>query len=152
MTNLVGPNTMAASQDEIRKWLEQGFRDAPFVADVGIALEDLGPGWCEATLALQPRHMQHHGVVHAGVIATMADHCAGAAATTMLGEGEAVMTVEFKVNLLRAARGDSLRCRAQVLKPGKTFCVVESEVYANAGGKEDLVAKLNATLAVIRTK
>jgi uncharacterized protein (TIGR00369 family) len=143
---------MAATQADYVKWIERGFRDAPFVADVGIVLKDLGPGWCEATLALEPRHMQHHGVVHAGVISTMADHCAGAAATTTLGESEAVMTVEFKINLLRAARGESLRCRAQVLKPGKTFAVVESEVYANAGGKEDLVAKLNATLAVLRNK
>lgn len=134
------------------KWIERGFRDAPFVADLGITLKDLGPGWCEATLALEPRHMQQHGVVHAGVISTLADHCAGAAATTTLSESEAVMTVEFKVNLLRAARGDALRCRAQVLKPGKTFAVVESEVFASADGREVLVAKLTATLAVLKTK
>ena len=143
---------MTASQHDFSRWIEQGFRDAPFVADLGIALEDLGPGWCEATLALARRHMQQHGVVHAGVLSTMADHCAGAAATTTLAEGEAVMTIEFKINLLRAARGESLRCRAQVLKPGKTFAVVESEVFASAGGKEDLVAKLTATLAVLRNK
>ncbi|MCU0896925.1 MAG: PaaI family thioesterase [Burkholderiales bacterium] len=143
---------MAATQEQLRQWLERGFRDAPFVVDLGITLADLGPGWCEATLALAPRHLQQHGVVHAGVLSAMADHCAGAAATTTLGEGDAAMTVEFKINLLRAARGESLRCRAQVLKPGKSFAVVESEVFAAADGKEALVAKLTATLAVIRTQ
>jgi len=66
---------------DYRKALEQGFRNAPFVAHLGIELEAIGPGWCEAGLALQPWQLQQTGVAHAGVVATLADHCAGAAAT-----------------------------------------------------------------------
>jgi len=40
-----------------------------------------------------------------------------------------------------------LRCRATVLKPGKTLIVVESEVHSVRDGKEKLVAKATVTLA-----
>ncbi len=137
---------------DFHKAIKQGFRDAPFVARLGIALEDLGPGWCEAKLDLEPWHLQQTGVAHAGVIATLADHCAGAAATTQLAPGEYVVSAEFKINLLRGARGERLHCRAEVLKPGQTLSVVEAVVFAERAGKREMVAKLNATMAVIRTR
>ena len=137
---------------DFQKAIEQGFSHAPFVAHLGIELADLGPGWCEAGLAVQPWHLQQTGVVHAGVLATLADHCAGAAATTRCAPGEFVVTAEYKINLLRGARGERLHCRAEVLKPGQTLTVVESSVYAEHAGKRELVAKLNATMAVVRPR
>ena len=137
---------------DISKALQQGFRDAPFIAHLGLELEALGPGWCEARLEVQPSHLQQTGVVHAGVIATLADHCAGAAATTLLAPGEFVVTAEYKINLLRGARGQRLHCRAEVLKPGQSLSVVEASVHAERDGKRELVAKLNATMAVIRPR
>src|SRR5512145_2553177 len=99
--------------------LKQMFRRAPFVAELGMELESLGEGECVTVLRVEPRHLQQNGVVHAGVQATMADHTAGAAASTVAPPGGAVMTAEFKISLLRAARGELLRCRARVLKPGR---------------------------------
>jgi uncharacterized protein (TIGR00369 family) len=128
----------------------RGFRDAPFVAKLGIELLDLGEGWCEAGLKLEAWHLQQNGLAHAGVLATLADHCAGAAATTLLGEGAAVVTAEFKINLLRPAQGERLHCRAAVLKPGRALVVVEADVFALTGDARQLVARLNATMAVLR--
>ena len=90
---------------DIDESLRSVFRSAPFIAHLGIELENLGPGFCEASLALQPWQLQQTKVVHAGVIATLADHCAGAAASTDLQAGEHVVTAEYKINLLRGARG-----------------------------------------------
>jgi uncharacterized protein (TIGR00369 family) len=132
--------------------IERGFRDAPFVAQVGIALERLGPGWCEARLDLEPRHLQQNGVAHAGVIATLADHCAGAAASTQLAPGEHVVSAEFKINLLRGAQGERLHCRADVLKPGRNLSVVEAVVFAERAGQREMVAKLNATMVIVRPR
>jgi uncharacterized protein (TIGR00369 family) len=137
---------------DLGKAVEQGFRNAPFVAHLGIELEALGPGWCEARLDVQPWHLQQTGVVHAGVVSTLADHCAGAAATTQLAPGEFVVTAEYKINLLRGARGERLHCRAEVLKPGQTLAVVEAQVYAAHAGQRELVAKLNATMAILRPR
>ena len=137
---------------DFRKAITQVFSDAPFVAHMGITLEGLGPGWCEARLDLEPWHLQQTGVAHAGVIATLADHCAGGAATTQLAAGEFVVTAEFKINLLRGARGERLHCRAEVLKPGQTLSVVEAVVFAESTGKREMVAKLNATMVIVRPR
>jgi uncharacterized protein (TIGR00369 family) len=122
---------------------------APFVTDVGIAMTGVGPGWCETAIAIAPRHLQNDGFVHAGVLATIGDHTAGAAAATLVDAAESVLTIEFKINLLRPATGDRVRCRAQVLRQGRTVSVVESEMLAVSGGNEKLVAKSTVTLAVV---
>lgn len=120
------------------------FAQAAFIRDVGYTLHELGAGWCETRLAVAERHLQQNGFVHAGVQATMADHTAGCAAASLLAAGEIVLTVEFKINLLRPAVGELLRCRADVLRAGKTLSVVESAVYAD----DKLCAKAMVTLAV----
>ncbi len=85
-------------------------------------------------------------------MAALADHCAGAAASTELEPGQFVVTAEYKVNLLRGARGERLFCRAEVLKRGQSLTVAEAEVFAESGGQRTLVAKLMATLSVIAGK
>ena len=134
----------------LRERIGRIFTLAPFVGDLGIVLVDAGPGWCETTLAIAPRHLQHGGVAHAGVISTLADHTAGAAAQTHCAEGEMVVTAEFKINLLRPGAGDRLDCRAQVLKAGRVLHVVEAEVFGRRDADRVLVAKFNATMAVVR--
>lgn len=134
---------------EIPRAIHEGFRHAPFMAHLGVELVDLGPGWCESRLALQDWHMQQTGVAHAGVVAALADHTAGAAASTQLEPGQYVVTAEYKINLLRGAKGERLSCRAAVLKRGQSLTVVEAEVYAEGSDRRDLVAKLNATMAVV---
>lgn len=125
------------------------FDRAGFIRDLGLRVLDTGPGWCESGLDLEPRHLQQHGYVHAGVLATVGDHTAGAAGTTLVEAAECVLTAGFQVNFLRPARGDRLRCRSQVLKPGRTLIVVESEVHADRGGETRLAAKSTVTLAVV---
>lgn len=129
--------------------LNELFQRAPFIADLGMDLESLGSGACITSLKIEPRHLQQNGFVHAGVLAAMADHSAGAAAFTLVGEGSYVLTAEFKVSLLRAARGERLRCQSKVLKPGRRFSFVESEVYCETSGEESLVAKASATMVVV---
>lgn len=132
-----------------RRVVEQGFGEAAFLNEIGITLVDCGPGWCESILRIGPRHLQHTGVIHAGVQTTIADHTAGGAAMTVTPAEGFILTVEFKMHLLRPGIGESLRCRAQVLKPGKAFHVVESEVHAVSGDREVLISKFSGTMAVV---
>jgi uncharacterized protein (TIGR00369 family) len=138
----VNPNYKAAV-----RWVVE---DAAFVMDVGIRLVDVGPGWCETELGVLPRHYQHSNVVHAGVQATIADHTAGAAATTLIGEDEYVLSANISLSLLRGAQGERLRCKARVLKPGRMLVVVESELFAEGQEESRLVAKATVTLAVVK--
>jgi uncharacterized protein (TIGR00369 family) len=129
--------------------IQRIYRAARFISDLGIDLESVGDGECVTTLELNDRHFQQDGFVHAGVHATIADHTAGVAAATMLSDRQMVLTVEFKINLLRMAKGQRLICRAEVLKPGRRFSVVESEVFCVDDGEEQLVSKMIATVAYI---
>ena len=126
------------------------FRVATFVHDMGVRFVACGPGWCETTLAVQPRHAQQDGFVHAGVLATLADHTAGGAAGTCARLDQGVLSIEFKINLLRPALGPDLRCRAVVLRPGKSVTVAEAEVYDVRPAGEVMVAKATVTLAVVQ--
>ena len=118
------------------------FYRANFIRDLDIRLEKVSEGICETSLVVQERLLQQHGFIHGGVIA---DHTAGGAARSVSGEKD-VLTVEFKINYLRPAIGDRLRCTASVLRGGKTVIVAEALVYAGNGEKETLVAKLTETL------
>jgi len=132
-----------------RRKVQEIFDRAAFIEEVGIKVSGIGPGWCETTLKVGPKHLQQDNFVHAGVLATLADHTAGGAAGSVVREEEIVLSVEFKINLLRPATGETLRCRAQLLRAGRTLIVAESEVFARAGDQEKLVAKATVTLAVV---
>lgn len=127
--------------------VEAVWNDAPFIAEIGLVMESYEPGRVVSSLSIEPRHRQQHGVVHAGVIGTMADHTGGTAAMTVTPEDTTVLTIEYKINLLRPARGDRIECVGVVLKEGRNIVVSESEVFD--GGL--LVAKATVTLAVLST-
>jgi uncharacterized protein (TIGR00369 family) len=121
------------------------FASAAHVTALGVSLVRIEAGLCESVLIVRPEHTQQNGFVHAGVTATMGDHTAGGAAATLVPESHGVLTTEYSIHLLRPARGKELRCVARVLRPGRAFSVVESEIFADG----TLVAKLTATLAIV---
>jgi malonyl-CoA O-methyltransferase len=131
--------------------VEAIFKRAAFIADLGAELESAEPGAVVARLKITPRHLQQDLTVHAAVQAALADHSAGGAAASLVEPEQSVLTVEYKINLLRAARGQLLRCKSRVLRPGSAVTVAESDVFTlGAGGQELLTAKAIVTLAVVR--
>ncbi len=146
---LTGAEDVKKLHELRREELEQKFNAAPFVANLGIRLVTVGPGICETELDVDRRHLQQDGYVHAGVQATMADHTAGGAAATLIDPGHIVLTAEFKINLLRAAKGERLTCRSKVLKPGSRLIVVESEVQCENEETSKLVSKTTVSIAVV---
>lgn len=125
--------------------VEAVFSLAPFIREVGYRLVDAGSGWVETRLTLEPRHLQQHGYVHAGVVTTMADHTAGGAASTVVQPGQSVLTSDLSIQLLRPGKGAELRCRGEVVKPGRTLVFTQADVWAD----EIHVARLHATMAVV---
>jgi uncharacterized protein (TIGR00369 family) len=124
------------------------FRSAPFMVDLGIEPTAVGEGLMNTELAIAPRHLQHTGQVHAGVMATMADHTMGAAAQTLVTDGHWVVTAELKTSILRPGVGERLVCEARVIKGGRNLSFTEAEVFAMADGRRTLVVKASATMAV----
>ena len=95
------------------------FLNAPFIRTLGIELISCGSGWCEARVSATAPLRQQHGFIHAGVLMTLADHSCGGAAASTVPEDRDVITVENKISFLRPASGESLLCRAEVLRAGK---------------------------------
>jgi uncharacterized protein (TIGR00369 family) len=130
--------------------LKRFFASAPFMVDLGVVPFEAGEGRVATCIELAPRHLQHTGLVHAGVMGAVADHTMGAAAQTMAPAGHWVLTAEFKVSLLRAGRGQRIECEAQVVKPGRQVSFTEARVYAVDGGVRTLVATASATMALVK--
>ena len=128
------------------------FRSSPFMVDLGVEPTAVQQGRVDTSLPIVPRFMQHTGQVHAGVMATLADHTMGSAAHTLAAEGTVILTAELKTSLLRAAKGDRLVCEGRVLKPGRNLSFTEAEVWAESNGQRTLVMKASATMAVVAAR
>jgi uncharacterized protein (TIGR00369 family) len=96
-----------------------------------------------------PAISQQHGFVHAGAVSAIADSAAGYAALSLMPEGMGVLTTEFKINLVAPAVGERIIARARVVKSGRTLTLVQTEVFAESQGQENLIALLTATMMSI---
>ena len=120
-----------------------------FIADCGFEAIDYQRGYLESQLRVLNRHRQQDNYIHAGVIATMADHTAGYAAFSLVPEDHRILTIEFKINFLQPAYGHTLICKSRILREGGQILVGESEVFDQRDGEEVLIAKAIVTLRSI---
>jgi uncharacterized protein (TIGR00369 family) len=123
------------------------FAQQDFMRTLGAELHEVGQGTVEIRLRVRPGLFQQDGFVHAGVVSAIADTAAGYAAMSARPEGSAVLTAEFKINLMAPARGAMLVARARVLRSGKRLTVAAADVYAQESDKETCVATLLGTIA-----
>lgn len=117
---------------------------------LGATVESVGDGTVVLRLPFRDALTQQHGFMHAGAIATLADSACGYAALTKMPTDAAVLSVEFKVNMLAPAVGDAIVARAEVIRAGRTIMVCRSDVYSVKAGEEKLVAAMQGTMAVVR--
>ena len=111
--------------------------------------EVIEKGYFQSTVAIDEHHRQQDGFIHAGVMATMADHTAGYSAFSIVPDDFQILTIEFKINFLRPAFGDSLVCRSRVIREGSQIIISESEVFDIRDGVETLAAKAMVTLMAV---
>jgi len=125
----------------------QSFARQPIMNLIGAQLGLVEPGIVEISLPYRADLTQQNGYLHAGVVTTIADSACGYAAFTLMPEGSGVLSVEFKVNLLRPAQGESFIARAEVIKGGRTLSVVRADVFAVDKNQErTLVATMQGTM------
>ncbi|MFZ0062802.1 MAG: PaaI family thioesterase [Pyrinomonadaceae bacterium] len=131
-----------AFAEEVRK----SFAEQSIMQVIGAELARVEPGVVEISLPYRGDLTQQDGYLHAGIITTIADSAAGYAAYSLMPAGSRVLSVEFKVNLLRPAQGERFVARAEVIKPGKTLTVVRADVFGIQGTESTLVATLLGTM------
>ncbi len=132
--------------------VRSSFARQPMMDTIGATLERVVPGEVAIRLPFRADLTQQHGFLHAGAMTTALDTACGYAALTLMPPGAAVLTAEFKVNLLAPGRGDHLVARARVVKPGRTLIVCAGDAFAVSGGEERLVLTMLATIMTVRDR
>jgi len=118
---------------------------------LGAALDTIEPGRVVIVMPHKPELSQQHGFLHAGIVSTGLDSACGYAAFSLMPADAAVLTIEFKVNLLAPARGPWFRFEGQVTKAGRTISVVEGRAWQHeAGGADALCATMTATVMTVQ--
>ena len=109
-------------------------------------LTHVAPGAVDISMPHSDRLTQQHGFLHAAAVTAIADSASGYAALSLMPVGSEVLSIEFKVNLLRPAAGEYFIAEGRVVKPGKTITVARADVYAYKNNTPILVATLLATM------
>lgn len=137
---------MTPADPDYDRRVRDSFARQPFMAHLGAHIAALAPGECVVEADYAPTLTQQHGYFHGGVMASLADSAAGYAAYSLMPADASVLTVEYKLNLMRPGIGERLSARARVIRPGRTLSVVQADVYAISGGKEALCVTSLQTL------
>jgi uncharacterized protein (TIGR00369 family) len=123
------------------------------MATLGARLVRVDPGHVEIELPFRTELTQQHGFLHAGIVTSMMDSACGYAAMSLMERGAAVLSVEFKVNLLAPARGQLFRASGRVVRAGRNLTVVSGELRVVEGaGDGALVAMMTGTMMAVRDR
>ncbi|HKE58157.1 MAG TPA: PaaI family thioesterase [Pyrinomonadaceae bacterium] len=142
---------MSDLDPSFKEKIRQSFARQSVMKLIGAELTLVDAGVIEITLPYRSELTQQHGYVHAGIITTIADSACGYAAYTLMPAGAEVLSVEFKINLLRPAKGEMFLARADVIKPGRALTVVRADVFTLlAQGTRELIATMQATIMCLR--
>jgi uncharacterized protein (TIGR00369 family) len=144
----VQPELLSAARADT---ISSSFARQGLMTTFGATLARVERGEVEIAMPWSEGVTQQHGFFHGGVVGALADSACGYAALTMVGEGEAGLTAEYKINLLSPAQGERLIAVGRVLKPGRTLIVAQGDVFVEQQGRRKLVATMLMTLCVVRT-
>jgi len=117
---------------------------------VGAQLVAIEPGRVVIEWPFGEHLTQQDGFLHAGVVAAVADSACGYAALSLMERGFAVLSVEFKINLMKPAAGERFRAVGKVIRAGRTLSVCAAEVQALRAGKETAFAVMQGTMMAVR--
>ena len=130
--------------------VRESFARQKIMTTIGAELTRVNAGEVEIELGYREDLTQQHGFLHAGIISTALDSACGYAAYSVMPEDAAVLTIEFKVNLLSPGKGERFLFRGSVTKPGRTIVVADGQAYAYDGeGEARLIATMTGTMMVV---
>jgi uncharacterized protein (TIGR00369 family) len=140
-----------SNSSEAAARVRDSFGKQSIMTTIGAEVSSVKSGEVEIVLPFSDKVLQQHGFIHAGAVATIADSACGYAALSVMPRDAAVLTVEFKINLLSPAKGERLRAVGRVVRAGKKLVIAAGEVFAEEGGRSKQVALITATLMVVET-
>jgi len=124
--NLPGELRVTTAETRVR----DSFAKQAFMALLGARIVRVVPGEVDVELPFRPELVQQHGYLHAGVTTAIADSACGYAALSLMPADAAVLSVEYKVNMLAPATGRRFLAMGRVMRSGRTVTVVRADVLA----------------------
>ena len=133
--------------------IRESFAKQAFMKLLGAELVHVATGEVDIALPFDVKLTQQHGFLHAGVTTSIADSACGYAALSLMPEDAAVLSVEFKVNMLAPAEGRHFLARGRVIRSGRNITVVKGDVLA-FDEKDDAksVLEMQGTMMTIRDR
>jgi uncharacterized protein (TIGR00369 family) len=132
--------------------VRESFERQRFMDLIGAKLAEVGEGRVEIELPADERLTQQHGFLHAAVVAAAVDSACGYAALTLMPAETAVLTVEYKINLLAPAAGERLIARGRVVRAGRTLTTCAGDAFMVVDGAERQIATVTATMMCVRER
>jgi uncharacterized protein (TIGR00369 family) len=138
-------NKNVRARKNFERYLQDRLREAPISQFIGHRLVSCKNGRAEVRLPYRQEFQQNYGVMHGGIVATLAD-TAGYFAAASVSPEQIVTTVEFKINLLSGAREENLTGVGKVIRNGRQLIVCEMIVYGRRRRKIALASGTYARL------
>jgi uncharacterized protein (TIGR00369 family) len=123
---------MNAPDPNFESRIRESFGRQKAMALIGATLGRVEAGEVEVALPWRDDLTQQKGFVHGGVVGMIADTACGYSAFSLMPAGGSLVTVEYKMNILKPGRG-ALVARGKVIRAGRTLTVARAEVYAEDG-------------------
>ncbi|MEE8366189.1 MAG: PaaI family thioesterase [Gammaproteobacteria bacterium] len=139
-------NSFTAANPAFEQRVKDSFALQNVMKTIGAKIRSVTPGQVSIAMPYSGELTQQHGFIHGGIVATLLDSACGYAAFSLMPENAAVLTIEFKINLLLPAKGDWFEAVGRVKKPGRNITVSEGELYAYEGEDRKLVASMVGTM------
>ena len=117
----------------------------PFGEYVGIEPLEQGDGFVRTALEIKPELMNSWGVAHGGAVMTLLDLTLGMAARSVDMRSNGSITVELKVNFIKAATG-RINAEGRATRCGKSLVFCEGEVF---DANDDVCAKATGTFMLL---
>ena len=148
-------NTITPRDPDFERRVRASFAKQAAMHTLGATLERVAPGEVELALPFRDDLTQQHGFLHAGIVTAVVDSACGYAALSLMEPGAAVLSVEFKVNLLAPARGTRFRAIGRVVRAGRSLTVVTGELRAfesEDASDGSVVAIMTGTMMSVRDR
>jgi uncharacterized protein (TIGR00369 family) len=131
---------------EIERDLAERVRRSAFHAWAGLELVRASRGEVEIALDATDHHLNLQGLLHGGMIATLADTATGLAVRTMVPAGRRHITIQLDVHYLAPGKPGRITAVGTTVRVGSQIAYAEADITDERGR---LLARATSTVAVM---
>jgi acyl-CoA thioesterase len=121
--------------DDMSKYFEL-FKKDHFAVENGMELIKIEPGYAEARMCIEQRHMNGYGTVQGGAMFTLADYAFAAAANS---KGFVTVSCGSSISFFRPPKGEYIIAKATEVSGGRTLSTYNVDIF---DGEGKLVARM----------